>query len=237
VIRPKDADKIRTWAMALHWCADKGWGCKRIASELNDLGIPSPDAGRTRTEGGRRHEVSGLWTPSAVRALLRNHAIIGYQRYGVQAEGHHRRLGADGPRLLGDADQRDGRPKVVENHAELVIRSPLPAFAPVVKEAVFDAAQAVLDRRGKSQRGIAKTRDVGRYPLSTRVYDMACGSPMWARTSGERRLYTCGKYINSSGKQCEHNQVDAEATLAFVLQTLRQASRSPARLRWGGVFS
>jgi len=45
---------------------------------------------------------------------------------------------------------------------------------------------------------------------------------MYGRTSGERRCYTCGKYVNTSGEQCEHNQVDAEAALGFVLGVLRQ---------------
>ena len=80
----------------------------------------------------------------------------------------------------------------------------------------------MLAERGKHQRGIAKIRDAGKYPLSTRVYDLCCGYPMYGRTSGERRCYTCGKYVNTSGEQCEHNQVDAEAALGFVLGVLRQ---------------
>jgi DNA invertase Pin-like site-specific DNA recombinase len=217
-IRPKDGAKIRGWGMMLEWWVKNGWGTKRIAAELNALGIPSPDAGRTRTENGRRHRVSGTWTPSTVRALLSNRAIVAVKQYGVQSEGAHRRLGPDGrPRLLDEADECDGKFKAVNNPADNVIRSPMGGFAPPVDRGVFDAAQAVLAGRGKSQRGIAKTRDPGRYPLSTRVYDLACGYPMWASTSGQRRVYTCGKYVNTSGRCCAHNRVDAEATLLFAL--------------------
>ena len=221
-IRPKDENKIRVWIMALEWCHKHGWGPKRIARELNDLGIASPDAGRSRTERGRKHRVSGTWTPSTVRALLRNTAIMGMLRYGVQSEGHHRRLGENGPRLLEDHDQQDDKPKVICNPEDLIIRSALPGFAPPVHADNFAAAQAVLDERGKHQRGISKTKDPARYPLSTRVYDMNCGYPMYAKTSGDRRLYTCGRYINTDGRKCDHNQVDAEATLEFVLGVLRQ---------------
>ena len=181
-----------------------------------------PDAGRTRTEQGRTHRVSGVWTCGTVRALLRNTTIVGELRYGVQSEGHHRRLGENGPRLLEDHDQPDEKPKMVYNPQDLIIRSSLPGFTPPVSNEVFDSAQAVLDERGKHQRGISKTNDPGRYPLSTRVYDMNCGYPMYARTSGERRLYTCGRYINTYGDQCDHNQVDAEAALELVLGALRQ---------------
>jgi hypothetical protein len=141
----------------------------------------------------------------------------------VQSEGHHRQLRAGGaPRLLEDADQRAGRPRVVFNPEELIIRSALPNVEPPAELAAFWAAQAVLDERGKHQRGITTGRDAGKYPLSTRVYDLCCGYPMYGRTSGERRCYTCGRYVNSSGDRCAHNQVDAEAALRFVLGVLKQ---------------
>ena len=46
---PKDPEKIAIWIQILDW-KKQGWGFKRIAKELNDRGIPSPDAGRTRTD-------------------------------------------------------------------------------------------------------------------------------------------------------------------------------------------
>ncbi len=232
-IRPKDQAKLKVWVMMLHWCRDKNWGVKRIALELNLMGIPSPDAGRTRTEVGRKHLVSGHWTPSTVRAILRNMAIVALKQYGVQSEGKHRRLGSDArPRLLEEGDEAGGVVRVVNNPADIVIKSPMQGFAPPAAPDLFDGAQAVLDARGRSQRGIAKTRDPGKYPLSTRVYDMACGYPMWARTCGERRVYTCGMYINTAGRCCDHNNIDAEATLEFVMKVLRQrASMAGGRER------
>jgi YD repeat-containing protein len=85
---------------------------------------------------------------------------------------------------------------------------------------VYDPANQIV--LTLDQRGIAKTRDASKFPLSTRVYDLNCAHPMYPRTSGTRRCYACGKYINSAGQQCEHNQVDAEAALKFVLSVLKQ---------------
>ena len=49
--------------------AQRGWGIKRIARHLNARGIPSPDAGRTRTDHGVKHRVSGKWCPGTVGEL------------------------------------------------------------------------------------------------------------------------------------------------------------------------
>ncbi len=60
---PKFPEKIAVWLQILNWKA-QGWGSKRIAKETNDRGVPSPDAGRTRTDHGVKHLVSGKWTPA-----------------------------------------------------------------------------------------------------------------------------------------------------------------------------
>ena len=55
-------------------------------------GRVKPNAGRTRTDNEERHPVSGKWSGRMVLTLIRNAAIIGLNRYGVQSEGSHRRL-------------------------------------------------------------------------------------------------------------------------------------------------
>src|SRR5439155_15052681 len=42
------------------------------------------------------------------------------------------------------------------------------------------------------------------------------------RTSGRRRLYTCGRYMKGGGAACANNQVDAEAILRFSLATISE---------------
>ncbi len=88
---PKDVQKLAVWLHILEY-KERGWGCKRIAKQLNDLGIPSPDAGRTRTDHGVKHKVSGKWSPNTVAELCRNPIILGVQQYGKRSEGKIRRL-------------------------------------------------------------------------------------------------------------------------------------------------
>ena len=86
----------------------QGWGCKRITNWLNERGIPSPDAGKTRTDHGVKRRVTGKWRHNTVNELCRNPIILGVQRYGRRSEGTLRRLGAKGPRLLGQRPGCDG---------------------------------------------------------------------------------------------------------------------------------
>jgi DNA invertase Pin-like site-specific DNA recombinase len=224
-IMPRDQDKIRIWVLILEWYCREKIGAKKIAQRLNEMEIPSPDAGRTRTDGGIKHKVSGKWGARTVLTLIRNSAIIGMQSYGAQSEGSHRRVGEKGPRLLGADDTReDGMtPKVVQNEANFII-SRKTGFAPSVDENLFHACQRQLKHRGRNQRGICRRRDPARYPLAMRIWDMTegCGHPMYARTSGDRVVYVCGRYEKTAGAECAHNSVDGDAALGFTISVLTQ---------------
>lgn len=223
-LRVADEDKIRVWAMMLNWYVNERLGAKRIANRLNALGIPSPGVGQTRTDCGIEHRVSGRWNHGTVMSLLRNPAIVGLARYGAHSEGAHRRLGDGAPRVLSDADRRaDGTARPVRNPPERIITAPA-GHAAQVDPALFEAAAKVAEARGRSQRGIPRAKDPTRYPLASRVFDLTdgCGHPMYGKTSGRRALYVCGRYMKTNGDACEHNSVDAEATLAFVLDALKQ---------------
>ena len=223
VIIPKDETKIKTWLYILK-LKEEGWGYKYIVRHLNELGIPSPDAGRIRTDHGVPHEVSGRWTVGTVRSLCMNRAIIGLLDYGRRSEGKHRRLGKDGPRALEDSDRNETnkkKPKRILNDPSLITTSQLPS-EPKFDRARWEAIQAETRRRSKVQRGISRTRDPARYPLSCRVIDLSndCGSFMYGHTSGQRLVYTCGTYMATGGADCDNNTVDAEAILRFTLDTL-----------------
>ncbi len=224
-IMPKDETKIHVWVMILDLYYNGKMGAKAIAGRLNELAIPSPDAGRFRGDRkGYRHKVSGKWNARTVISLIRNRTIIGLNRYGVQSQGKFRRLGKIGPRLLEDQDVReDGQPKVVANPESLVITQPT-GFGPAADVKLFDACQDLLEKRGRSQRGISRRKDPARYPLALHVWDMTngCGHPMYARTSGSRPLYVCGRYMKTDGAECDHNAVDGEAALAFILSVFQQ---------------
>jgi DNA invertase Pin-like site-specific DNA recombinase len=104
VIIPKDEEKIRIWIYILE-LKELGWGYKRIACHLNELGIPSPDSGCIRTDHDIPHEVSGRWTQSTVRSLCMNRVIIGLMDYGRRSEGKHYRLAKGRVRPLEDSDR------------------------------------------------------------------------------------------------------------------------------------
>lgn len=221
MLLPKDEAKIAVWIQILLW-KEEGWGIKRIARRLNELKIPSPDAGRTRTDHGVKHEVSGRWTMTTVRALCMNKAIIVLLEYGRASEGKHRRLGPDGPRALLDSDRgADHQPKKRINDPALMVTSKMP-FEPCFDTVRWGQIQAETARRGQTQRGIPKTRDPARYPLSCRVTDLTedCRSIMYGCTVGKRRIYCCGRYMATSGAECENNTVDGEALLRFILSFL-----------------
>ncbi len=77
-----------------------------------------------RTDQGVMHHVSGKWCGRTVLELCKNSTILGIKEYGNRSEGHHRRLGADGPRTLTCADRnQNNRPKLVQNDPALVARA------------------------------------------------------------------------------------------------------------------
>jgi DNA invertase Pin-like site-specific DNA recombinase len=221
-IRPKDKEKIAVWLQILSWYSH-GWGVKRIARQLNELGIPSPGAGREVVVQGVRRMASGKWDHRRVGRLIENRAIIGEVEYGKEALGAHRRFSHEGPRLLTDADRKpNGKAKSTRNDTRSRVVAPT-GFEGAASREVFDACQEQKRQRGESQRGIRRSSPTD-YPLSTRVYDLSpgCRKLMYGTKVDERRLYVCSKYSESKGRECQRNFIDAEAALRFTLAVLQQ---------------
>ena len=86
VIIPHDQGKIRVWLQILR-LKERGLGYKRIATHLNGKGIPSPGAGTVRTDHGVKHEVSGKWTHTSVRALWMKRASEATVKWVCHAPG------------------------------------------------------------------------------------------------------------------------------------------------------
>ena len=222
-VKPKDMKKLAIWVLILDMYHD-GAGLKRIAVHLNDLGIPSPGAGRVRTDNRVPHQVSGKWTAGTVRDLIRNPAILGVQTYGRRSEGRHRRVSEDGPRKLTESDRRpDGNPRLVENDSSVVISKDT-GGQPLYDRDRWEEIQRRLEARGKCQRGIPRAKDPAKYPMSCRITDLTngCGSVMYGIVNGKRKLHVCGRYMRTEGAECHKNSVDAEAALRFTLKTIRQ---------------
>ena len=222
-IQPSDQEKLRTCIKMFEW-RRQGWGFKRIARQLNALAIPSPDAGRFRTDkNGARHQVSGKWSVNTVSSLLRSSAFIGELAFGSRNEGIRRRVSRGGPRELGPGDlSGSGRPRVTKTSPDDQIRANA-GYKPVLDGQLFKDVQELNEKRGKNQRGTTRARDPFRYPLHGRVFDASpgCGWPMYGLPREGRLEYLCGRYHVTAGDSCEHNAVDAEGVLSQVLRSLR----------------
>jgi DNA invertase Pin-like site-specific DNA recombinase len=222
---PNDERKIAIWIRILEWL-EADWGYKRVANELNRLGIPSPDAGRTRRDNGIEHAVSGRWNHNTVKTLAGNAIITGVKIYGRYSEGVHYRVSRDGPRPVAHDELRpDGSGKVLENDRSIWIEASAGEFSHFDRDR-WERLQQKLKERSGSQAGKRKASNPGAYPLAVRVFDLTdgCGSVMHGavrrdRGSG-RPIYRCGAYMKSQGESCHHNAVDAESLLQFALRTI-----------------
>ena len=219
---PRDQEKIAVWCMILEWRAS-GESCKRIASRLNEMGIPSPDAGRTRRDHGSKYHVPGKWHPNTVRDLCSNPIIAGIKEYGRRSEGRYRRVGADGPRPLNEDDLRpDGQPKLLENPEEVRVRGTSGGKAFIDAErwrALQPKKEPLADVRRKNGQ---KATNPDRYPLATRVIDLTegCGSVMHGVPYGMKLKYVCGRYCNSGYTECHHNTVEAAPLATMLIDAL-----------------
>ena len=230
-----DAEKLTIW----RWILQRrlaGDGFKRIALALNDRGVPSPDAGRKRRDGGIRHEVSGKWNHTTVKNLCRNRAILGEIEFGRYSEGKFNRFGGDGQEIRtttpDDMSEFTGRAKRIENDPSTTV------IAPAAAEPQFDAekwksVQAVVDGRSRSQLGVRRSKDPATYPLAGRVVDLTegCGHPMYGKVRQRQqdrqkvkvREYCCGAFMqHGKASGCYSNSVDAEKLLRAVLGVLTQ---------------
>ena len=78
----------------------------RVAARLTAEGVPTPDAGRTRVDGGVRHATSGVWNQPTITNIARNPLLRAVVSYGRRSMGDQVRFSPEGPRILDDADLR-----------------------------------------------------------------------------------------------------------------------------------
>ncbi len=229
---PDDEEKIATWILILEM-RERGIGYKNIANHLNSVGIPSPDSGRTRTDSGAKHFVSGQWNHNTVKSLCENSKIAGVLEYGTRSEGKHFRFDAtSGSRVVLPTERDGDRVVTVVNPSESRVRVDA-AFEPEFDRERFEAIQAIRDSRSRSQQGIPKNKNPEQYPLSTRVVDLTegCGAPMYGSTQSNKKdgkpfkknIYKCSRHAKTS--DCYHNSVDGEALLRVVLRSLKHLIR------------
>ena len=145
----------------------------RVAARLTAEGVPPPDAGRWRTDGGVKHPTSGVWHQSTIVNIARNPLLQSVVEYGRRSLGDRLRFTPQGPRELLDSDLRhDGQAKVVANPPPVRVQATA-SFAPLVEPERHQRLLAQLDARAGRQRGKPRSTDLTRNPLGGRVFDMA----------------------------------------------------------------
>jgi hypothetical protein len=199
----------------------------RVAAALTREGVPPPDFGRRRTDGGVSHTTSGVWHQTTITNIARNPLVLGIVAYGRRSMGDQLRFTPGGPRPLEESDYHpDGKPKVVANPASVRVAVPA-VFEPLVDPERHRRLLDDLDRRGGNQRGKPRSRDPGKNPLGSRVFDLSCGWPMYRQPYAGSFRYLCGFYQQSHGARCQHNHVGGLPATRFVLNAIRQRVLAP----------
>jgi hypothetical protein len=226
---PEDHREMRTIRRILELIASMP--ASQVAKRLTDEGVPTPDAGRMRTNNGVRHYTSGVWHQSTVVNIARNSLLVAIASFGRRSMGDQLRFTPRGPRPLQREDFRsDGEPKVVRNPEQAVHRHPA-RFEPLVDPANHQKLLEVLDERAGTQRGKPRSRDPAKNPLGGgSIVDMNCRWPMYRVPSAKGFRYTCGLYMQSHGAKCDHNHVDGLAVTRFVLTCVRERVLRPESL-------
>ena len=199
----------------------------RVAARLTAEGVTTPDAGRTRVDGGVRHATSEVWNQPTITNIARNPLLRAMMAHGRRSMGDQLHYSAEGPRTLDDCDLRtDGKPKVVTNpeSARLVASA---RFEPLVDRDDHERLLRTLDERAGTQRGKPRSGDPERNPLGGRVFDMACGWPLYCQPYNGSFRDLCGLYQQSHGAECKHNLVGGPVATQFVLGCVRQKVLAP----------
>lgn len=196
----------------------------QIKRELTAEGVPSPDAGRTRTDNGVKHETSGEWHVNTITAIGRNSLYSAVASYGNRSMGDQLRFSPTGPRPLNTQDRtHDKDVKVIRNDRSDVIRTKA-HFDPIVSREEDAELQRVLDQRAGSQRDKPRSRDPQRNPLGCRVFDMNCGWPMYREPYLGGFRHVCGAYRH---RKCGYHHVDGPTTVNLAISKIQQRLVSP----------
>jgi hypothetical protein len=237
-IRPlEDKEYVRTKGQHVRWLPGlpEEWQTRRrildmvktmpaseVARILTAEGIPSPDAGRTRTDGAHEHAVSGVWHQSTIINIARDPRNMSVHEYGRRCMGDRLRYSPTGPRELEEKDfgGRD-KPRVIENPASERLRTAVPIESLMCAKEHGELIE-ILDRRAGSQKGKPRSRTPQQNPLGCRIFDMECGWPMYRVPYKDSFQYVCGLYQQSHAAECQHNHADGLTAVRFTLSCMRQ---------------
>jgi hypothetical protein len=139
--------------------------------------------------------------------------------------------------LTSDEARSDDRPaKAIQNAADVVItrsggwttddgwlldESGTKCFK--VDKAMWQRCQRKRKQNAGTQKGVPRCHEPNKYPLAGLCRCAHCGSVMHGIPASGTLRYTCGKYINSGGRKCEHNWLKQDDLLPDVLHTIRES--------------
>lgn len=158
----------------------RGHGLKRIATGLNDDGIPSP-AAHDPVRNPHRAGGQGKWAATAIRSIIRNPRYTGYEVWNKQRKDEVL-IDVDDVALGHVTKQR-------WNHSDEWIRSAEPTHEAIVSMELFEAAQITIE---DTKRAVTRPAKPGRhYLLGGRMRCNLCGRRMQAHWAHGRVYYRC----------------------------------------------
>jgi len=168
---------------------NSGWGYKKIANHLTDMGVPTPRANEVAWHEtmGRHTKISArsAWSIATVSGILSNDFYIGVLRQRKYA-----RKRINGP---------DGK---VEDQEQIVLEN---AHDPIIDTKSFLYAQEQLRLRSKNNyRGEKKyATDYSGY-----LFCGDCGAPMFSMSRPDLKpAYTCGTYHRRGRQGCTSHHI------------------------------
>ena len=197
---PTEAEIIR---QIFAWY-NSGWGYKRIANHLTDLGIPTP-----RTSERQRREAAGeefhrttkaAWSIVTIQGILDNDFYIGTLR-----QSKYTRKKINGSELK----RNESDHLVFENHHQAII-----------DYRTFATTRALREKRTTSNyRGIKVNDNV----YSGFLFCGDCGSPMFAMSRKDLKpAYTCGTYHRRGLKGCTSHHIRVDKLDELLKSYLRR---------------
>ena len=193
---PAEAEVVRQ----IYALYNSGWGYKKIANHLTELGIPTPRMSeRLRREAAGevcRRACKNAWAIVTVQGILDNDFYTGTLR-----QGKYTRAKINGR----DIRRAEGEQIVIPDHHPAIVDGP-----------TFSAARAQRERRSVSHyRGQKKYENA----YSGFLVCGDCGSPMFSMSRADLRpAYTCGAYHRRGRAGCTSHHIRVD-TLDEVLKT------------------
>ena len=191
---------------------NEGWGYKKIANHLTDMGVPTPrmsEQMRKEAEGKEcRRQPKAAWAIVTIQTILDNDFYIGTLR-----QGKYTRAKINGKEIKRD----DGEHIVIENHHQ-----------PIIDYRTFATTRALREKRTRSNyRGVKVNDNV--YSGFLQCGD--CGSPMFAMSRSDLSpAYTCGTYHRRGLKGCTSHHIRVDKLDELLKTYVRKLADSSAAM-------